>query len=310
MKKNWTKIALALGPAIMVASYVWEYAKTTADYTYLVQPWAIRGSDTIHGEIFAVVGILLFIGGILTASERSMTTIGSALIVGYVILASTGVALRYATDEITFTLAPPMNVAASVILAAAISLTLRGGLGEKSKWFKRALPIFIPLFLALFFFFAATLVGNPVSIEVWLLILIDLSIIGILSIAAKPAAMGGIRTIILAGILAGGVVTFSAGALRQSLIEVQLATPQANGLEGVAAAYKDTQAAGGWWLAGFGALVFFFGAVGLWAKRRDVVAALDRAKRQRAAAEQSAKEIQDAADAYAREHEGSAASTP
>ncbi|MGI9667532.1 MAG: hypothetical protein ACR2N2_10570, partial [Acidimicrobiia bacterium] len=65
--------------------------------------------------------------------------------------------------------------------------------------------------------------------------------------------------------------------------------------------YKDTQAAGGWWLAGLGATILFVGAVGLWAKRRDVVAAIARARKQREAAETSAKEIADAAEAYAAE---------
>jgi hypothetical protein len=70
---------------------------------------------------------------------------------------------------------------------------------------------------------------------------------------------------------------------------------------GISAQYKDTQAALGWWVAGFGAFVLFIGAVGLWAKRRDIVSALARARKQREAAEKSAREIQEASDAYARE---------
>jgi hypothetical protein len=50
------------------------------------------------------------------------------------------------------------------------------------------------------------------------------------------------------------------------------------------------------------------GAIGLWAKRRDIVAALARARKQRAAAEESAREIQDAFDEYQREQTEAAAS--
>jgi protein-S-isoprenylcysteine O-methyltransferase Ste14 len=85
-------------------------------------------------------------------------------------------------------------------------------------------------------------------------------------------------------------------------------TDQGAGVFGIGAQYKDTQAAAGWWLAGFGTFVIFIGAVGLWAKRRDIVAAIARAKKQRKAAEISTREIEEAAEAYAREHEGVSAS--
>ncbi len=56
-----------------------------------------------------------------------------------------------------------------------------------------------------------------------------------------------------------------------------------------------------------GTFIVFVGAVGLWAKRRDIVAAIARAKKQREAAEESSREIQEAAEAYARENETAAA---
>ena len=309
MKRNWTKIALALGPMIMISTYVWEYARTKPAYTYLVQPWSIRGFDTIHGEIFVVAAVLLLVAGMLTASDRSMNATGSAVIVAYVILASVGFAMRYVTDDITLTLQPPMNVALSVLIAGSISLGLRGTLGESVGWLKRALPIFIPLFIAVFLLFRTTLVDTPVTITAWGLVLITMSALGAISMAAQPLTMGANRMIILSGILVSMVVMLSAGAIRQSLIDIQLMTVQESGLTDIAASYKDTQAAPGWWLAGFGAFVFWIGAVGLWANRRDIVAALARAKKQRAAAEQSAKEIQDAAEAYARDYEGAGANS-
>ena len=58
----------------------------------------------------------------------------------------------------------------------------------------------------------------------------------------------------------------------------------------------------------FGITVLFVGAVALWAKRRDIVAAIQRARKQREAAEKSAREIQEAAEAYAAEQKAKAAS--
>lgn len=304
MKKNWTKVALALGPAIIIASYAWQYASTNGKYTYVVTPWSIRGYDTIHGEIFVVMAVLLLIGGMLTATERSMTSKGSALVVGYVILASSGFAFYYVTESLTITVAPPVSVILSILLAGAIALPLRSMFGESVVIVKRALPVFVLLFLFFFFLFGAVLVDKPINIEAGFLTLIVLSALGAVSMAAKPVTMGASRMIILSGVLVSFVILLSAGAIRQTLVNIQLATPQASGVDGIAAAYKDTHASGGWWLTGLGALVFFIGAVGLWARRRDIVAAIARAQKQRAAAEKSAQEIRDAADAYAKEHEG------
>ncbi len=308
MKKNWTKIALALGPAIMIASVAWEYARTSSDYNYLVQPWALRGYDTVHGWIIVVAGVLLLIGGLFTSMERSMQPKYSALIVGYIVIGTTGFAAYFAKDTVTINLSTVTNVILSLLLAASLALALRSLLGGSNKWFKRALLTFIPLFLAFFFLFGATIAGNPVSLPTWALVFLVFLALGALSITIKPMDMGANRMMIIASVVAGFVVLLSAGAIRQTLINIQVTTDQGNGVVGIAAQYKDTQAAGGWWLAGFGTTVMFVGAVGLWAKRRDIVAAIARAKRQRAAAETSAKEIADAAEAYAREHEGASAS--
>ncbi len=97
------------------------------------------------------------------------------------------------------------------------------------------------------------------------------------------------------------MIILSAGAIRQALITAQTAAVQPGGATGISAQYKDVQTAGGWWLAGLAITVAWAGAIGLWAKRRDLVAARARARNQRAAADKSAQEIQDAYDEYQRE---------
>ena len=71
MKKNWTKIALALGPAIMVASAAWEYARMKPGDTFLTQPGSLRGYEMRHGWIIATIGVLLLIAGLMTSWEGS-----------------------------------------------------------------------------------------------------------------------------------------------------------------------------------------------------------------------------------------------
>lgn len=308
MKKNWTKIALALGATIMVASITWEYARTTADYTYLVTPWSMRGYESVHGWIILVAGVLLLIGGLFVSMERSMKPHYSAIIVGYIVAATTLFAMFFAKETVTITFAPVLTILISVLLASAIALALRSVLGETVKWLSRALLTFIPLFVLFFALFGLTATGNTVTAQTWVLVLVLFLALGMMSIAIRPIEMAANRMMIVLSLVGGAVVWLSAGAIRQSLIELQMETDQGNGLFGIAAPYKDTQAAAGWWLAGLGTFIIFVGAVGLWAKRRDVVAATARAKKQRIAAEKSTREIEEAAEAYARDHEGASAS--
>lgn len=292
---------------MMMGSITWEYARNSADYTYLVQPWSIRGHETIHGWIIFVAAVLLLIGGLFTSMERSLKPRYSALIVGYIVLGATVFAAVFAKDTVTVTFSTLYIISLSLLLAAAISLSLRSLKGDSIKWLRRSLVTFVPLFVVLYFLFTATVSGTSVTVETWLLVLILMLSIGVMSLAIKPVDMGANRMMIIASILGGAVVWFSAGAIRQSFIEIQLETDQGGGLYGVAAQYKDTQAASGWWIAGLGTFVIFIGAVGLWAKRRDIVAAIARAKKQREAADESSREIAEAAEAYAREHEGAGA---
>lgn len=292
----------------MLASIFWEYARTSPDYNFLIEPWSVRGFEIVHGAVIGVAAALLLLGSLLTSMQRAMKPRNSALIVSYIVVAATGFTAMFARDSITITISPSTNVILSILLGSVLSLALRSLLGDSVKLLSRATLTLIPLSLVFFLLFAASIMDDPISVPAWLLVFIVFLTNGMLSIAIRPIDMGANRMLLMASVAGWGLVTFSAGAIRQSLIDIQMVTDQGGGVFGIAAPYKDTQAAGGWWLAGFGGFVMFIGAVGLWAKRRDVVAAVARAKRQRAAAEQSAREIQDAADAYAREHETTAAS--
>ena len=308
MKKNWTKIALALGPAIMIASVAWEYASVDPEYIYLIQPWSLRGYETVHGSIIAAIGVLLLIGGLSTSMERSMKPLNSALIVGYLIVGATGFAAYFAVDTLTINLGAVQGIVISLLLANTVAIALKSLFGESNKVIKRALLTFVPLLAGFYLLINTTLVGNPLTLPTWSVVFIVLLGLGAFSLAIKPMNMGANRMLIIVTVAAWAVILLSAGAIRQSLIGLQLITDQGDDLLGIATQYKDTQAAAGWWLAGLGVSIMFFGAVGLWARRRDVVASIARAKKQRLAAEESAREIEEAAKAYALEH-GEAVST-
>ncbi len=306
MKKNWTKVAIALGPAIIVASVVWEFARTNPDYNFLIQPWSLRGYETDFGVVYATLGILLLIGGIATAWEGALRDSVSAAVAGYFVIAMTGFAFAFGNEEITISVTTVMNAFVSLLLAASVSLALRSLFGESNRFFRRALPIGLVLFFFFFLLGAVSVVGTDLTVRPWALVFFVSLIFGGLSVAIRPINMAANRMLMLASVAGWLVILLSAGAIRQALVEEQLMTEQTGGAIGVAAQYKDTQAALGWWVAGLGVTILFVGAVGLWAKRRDIVSAMARARKQREAAEISAREIQEAAEAYALEQQQAA----
>jgi hypothetical protein len=110
--------------------------------------------------------------------------------------------------------------------------------------------------------------------------------------------------LIYATILGAAAVGFVGGAMRSTLIQVQTETFEAGVEAGLDAdllftpgRYQDTQITSGYFLANIGMLLIFIGAVTLWAKRRDHILNVQRADRQRMAAQMSAEEIQAAIDA-------------
>jgi len=306
VKKNWTKIALAVGPATLIATIVWEYARTKPDYGFLIQPWAVRGYEAgNHGWIFVSMGGLLLVGGLLTSWEGSMKPSVSAGVTAYLLVAATGFTAFFTLgtprEELTVTISTVNATLISLLLAAALALSLRSLFRERSAIFKRALPVFIVTFAIFLALMSATVTGSEVTSKLWIVVFVVFLLVAALAISIKPNDVAANRMLIFTTVAAWAVVVLSAGAIRQTLVDAQNAFDQGGGVTGVAAQYKDTQAAGGWWLAGLAMTVLFVGAVGLWAKRRDIVAAMSRAKRQRAAAEQSAREIQEALEAFERE---------
>jgi hypothetical protein len=304
VKKNWSKIALVLGPMIMIASTAWEYARLKPDYNFLIQPWSLRGYETRQGWAILAMGVLLVIGGLLSAWEGSIRPAVSAGVTMFLVAAATGVAALFTigTDRAVtnITLETVSGLMISALLAASVSLSLRSMFRDKSVVFKRAMPVFVVLFVV-FGLVASTVTGTQLAIQTWALVLIVFLAMAGLSISIRPIDVAANRMIIFTTVAAWGVIILSAGAIRQALITAQTAAVQPGGVTGISAQYKDVQTAGGWWLAGLAITVAWAGAIGLWAKRRDLVAARARARNQRAAADKSAQEIQDAYDEYQRE---------
>lgn len=295
MKRYWTGIAIALGSLTVVATFVWEMARTKPDYRFLVEPWAIKGYDSVHGWVFASIGLALLAGGMIVLTEWSTGKIGRFVSLGYFVAAGTAIALAFASEPQVVTLAPMMGLLVSVFLTLIVfrfskELLIRLASIFRNTWVR--LLTGVAMFAVVYLVMRATVIGKEMELDTPIWILILMAVLALYSLAAAPRGLAADRMLIYSTMLATVVIVASAGALRSTLVRLQVEA------QGVSAEFRDTQAGLGWFLAVFALLVVFVGAVGLWARRRDLLIATDRARRQRAAAETSAAEIRAAEEAY------------
>jgi hypothetical protein len=291
---------LLLGAAIIMASIVWELARMNPATPYLVEPWSLRGYESVHGSVTFTIGALLFLAGLLTIWERSKEPMISRIVAIMMGAGAIGIAAIYGTDEKTMGggfLGWVIAVLAGYVAQAAIVPLLP----KMSRVAQLGISVLILVVTATVL--SATLLGTSRSAlpVVWVTIA-AVVLVGI-AITGVPAELAANRMLIFSTVGGGAAIALSAAASRSNLIAAQLE------LDGVAGKFQDTQVTSGWFVALFGILVAFVGAVSLWAKRRDIIINQQRAERQRAAAEASAAEIQAALE-LAQEHQRASRAAP
>jgi hypothetical protein len=323
------------GALLVIVSVVFEFARMKPSTQYLVDPWSIRGYEMTLGGLYAAVGVALLIGILLVAWQRSEeTTIGTA-IVAYLGLAAVAIVAVFARDDVvdpatgefvrdasgeiaqeaatvTFTVSDFYAILISFLIAMILTRLLKGPLTEHEGLKRRfgtiyvfaGLLIFVLSFVVAFFAIKLLIGGDEISLLAWVAILIIAILLATLALVTKPRQLASNRMLIYATLLSAAAVGFVGGAMRSTLIRVQAETFEAGVEAGLEAdllfspgRYQDTQVTSGYFLANIGILLVFIGAVGMWAKRRDHILNVQRADRQRQAAQLSAAEIQAAIDA-------------
>ena len=293
VKRYRPQLLLLSGAAITMASIVWELARMNPQTPYLVEPWAIRGYESVHGSLAFTIGALVFAAGLLTMIEKSLKPLYSVLIALLMALGAIGTAAVYGTDDRTMG-----GGLTGWVLAIAVGWIAKGlvvtRLPEMASALRSLASLAIVVVTALvmnLLIFGSESVAQPV---VWVgiaaLILFGLAASG------KPIELAANRMLIFSTVAGGFTIALGAAAIRANLIAAQL------DLDGVAGQYKDTQVTSGYFLSLFGMLLAFVGAVSVWAKRRDIIINQQRAEKQRLAAEASAAEIQVALD-LAQQHQ-------
>ncbi len=277
-----------------MASIAWELARMNPQTSYIVDPWSIRGYESVHGSIAFTIGALVFAAGLLTMLEKSLNPLYSRLIGFAMALGAVGVAAIYGTDERIMgggAVGWLVAIGVSWIIKGLVAPRLPEQLASGIKTFSSLAIVIVSAFVLNLALFGREFTAKPV---VW----VGIAALVIYGLAAtgKPSELAANRMLIFSTVFGGATVALGAAAVRANLIAAQFES------DGVVGQYKDTQITSGYFLALFGMLLAFVGAVSLWAKRRDIIINLRRAERQRAAAEASAAEIQAALE-LAQQHQ-------
>lgn len=304
MKQNWSKIAIALGPAIVMVSIVWELARTNPAYGFLVEPWALRGYEMDQGWTYFAVGVVLLLTALAVMSRRAVEVPYSAAVVAFATVASTVLALVYGPESASIKFSGFVVAILTLILTLMVYRTFKSIVLPRVPTLDRfiiRIAIGLGTLVAVFLLLSISVGGSTVEVNSGLAAFLAVGLLGLFALATSPHGLAANRILIYGSVLGGAVIGMSGGSLRTTLLEAQFAAV------GVSGQYKDVQVGMGWFIALFGIMILFVGAVALWATRRDLIIARSRAKEQRAAAEKSAREIREAYEQYEREKAAAAA---
>lgn len=304
MKHNWSKIAITLGPAIVMVAIAWEMARTNPAYGFLVEPWSLHGYEMDQGWTYFAIGLALLLLALAVTPKRSVETGYSAAVVALGTIVGTVLVATFGPDVVSITFSTLIVTVLSLLLSIMLYRTFKSLVLPRVPALDRFIVRVVTGLgaLVLIFFLITTTVGSTtVELNPGLAAFAGLGLLGLFALATVPHGLAANRFLIYVTILGGAAIGLSGGSLRTTLREAQVETI------GVAAQYKDVQVGYGWFIALAGFIILFVGAVALWATRRDIIIARTRAREQRAAAEKSAQEIRESHEQYEREKAAAAA---
>lgn len=300
MRKWLIRLAPLVGAAIIVQSVFWELARMDPAYRRIVFPWSIRGTDTVHGAIIVAIGIGLAIIALLVGWERSEKRVERTGIVIATIVIVVAIPLMFADGNDTVALGTAAAAASGAFIGLMVTLALRDLLVESYPAVDSLLGFsLLTIVMATVFAFLTLALTDGGAREYGPAVLVGIIfvVLGVYSLLRSPRELAANRMFMFVAVAALAVLTLQAGAIRQTLLRTQRAfTGSAFGwdLANLSGEYKDSQVTSGWFLATFGAFFVLIAAIAMWARRRDYILSLHRARKQREAAEKSAGEIKEA----------------
>lgn len=285
-----------IGAVLTMQTVFWEYARMRPDYGFIVDPWSVRGFETVHGAIAVAIGAVALAAFLAVAWDGSERPRNGALIVVGIAAAGTIITAVFGGGDYTLTPGFPVIALLTLTLTMIAYGAIRSLAGNRTFmqkfWLRQLILWGTAVVIAVVI--EQTIGGKEISTPQWVAIGVIMAIVAGLSLAPEPRQLAANRMLMFSSVVAAITLALSAGAVRSTLLRLQVEAG------GVPALYKDTQVTSGHLMAVLGMVLVFFASVALWARRRDAIMTAQRAQRQRAAAEASAAEIQ-----AALEHVGS-----
>ncbi len=290
MRRNPARAMLVAGSLVAMQSVLWEYVRMRPDYRFIVEPWSLRGYELTQGIVVAVLSAGLLVLSVVAWKrfDRRIPNFGAMMAAAVLVV---GVALAVvvspeASDVNLNTLAAlGVSFGAGLVIALVYRDLVARRVGGPAGY--ATIPILLVVGAILYLAVVKPLfVDDSQTLDLWVVVLILLGGLFIPAVLAPPAELAVNRVLILAAATTWMIQVLSAGAIRTTLLREQFE------LGGASAQYKDAQITSGMMLAFFGLLLALLGAIALWAKRRDELEALRRARQQRAAAQESMAELE------------------
>jgi hypothetical protein len=279
--KNTPFLLTILGMAIMAQSILWEYVRVRPTYRFIVEPWSQRGYEVNQGLVLASGAVLVIVlTSLMVSGVIKETRLHSLAAVAIIIVFAVGAAVLVDAKDVKIPFI--VHVILSAIGGIVLRSLLEGFIPE--EWSKRRRLTRFGLWLVGFLVALFAVVGPLLNGEqpFWIFLAVSGAVLGALSLFQPPTTLGNWRMIINT-VLGLWIMSMTmSAALRHGLAGAQFIAT-----DGLNADAQDLQITSGVILAWLGGLLAFTGSVGLWARRRDEIAALDRARKQQAAARES-----------------------
>jgi hypothetical protein len=277
--------AILLGSLITIASVFFEYARMAPDYRFLVEPWSIRGHSLTQGWVMVAVAAAIALIGLAVAYGLIKETFTGGLIAAAIVTVF-GTVLAVVANPRDVVLAAIAIWGLALVGASAVSAIVVHTLPDSVRGWSRRGAVWGSFVVSLVLLGIAVIGPLFESLQpVWLVVLVGFVLSGVGVMVRRPHELAAQRVLINSAVISLFIGATMGGSVRTALMEKQVETI------GVAADYLDTQVTSGVMLTWLGSILMILGAVGLWAKRRDQLEAVDRARRQREAAALSAKEL-------------------
>lgn len=287
--RNRMLVVMLVGLAVVGQSALWEYARVVPGWRgnrFVITPWSVRGYEVTQGLLVIAAAVVLAILAVLVTAGIVKATVPHTLalaagVAGFAVVAS------ILTEAREVTLGGP-----GVMGLAALGASVITGIYKRSPAQRLPGRIRRPLRALLWTVVLVVLViavveplYGGVARPTWVVLLTLYALLGAILTLREPIELGPQRIVLVAAASLLVTAVTMATSVRLTLQRLQFE------LHEIGAERGEIQVTSGMFLLGFGCFVALVGALGLWAKRRDTIAARERARRQEAAARESEREL-------------------